>query len=46
VNLVEEAYPGDIIGIHDTGKFQIGDTFTEGEKFMYTGIPCFCTRTF
>lgn len=44
--LVEEAYPGDIIGIHDTGKLQIGDTFTEGEKFMYSGIPSFAPELF
>lgn len=44
--LVEQAYPGDIIGIHDTGKFQIGDTFTEGEKFQYTGIPSFAPELF
>jgi peptide chain release factor 3 len=44
--LVDEAYPGDIIGIHDTGKFQIGDTFTEGEKFMYSGIPAFAPELF
>lgn len=44
--LVEEAYPGDVIGIHDTGKFQIGDTFTEGEKFQYTGIPSFAPELF
>lgn len=44
--LVEEAYAGDIIGIHDTGKYQIGDTFTEGEKFQYTGIPAFAPELF
>ena len=44
--LVEEAYPGDIIGIHDTGKFQIGDTFTEGQKIQYTGIPSFAPELF
>lgn len=44
--LVEQAYPGDIIGIHDTGKFQIGDTFTEGEKIQYTGIPSFAPELF
>jgi peptide chain release factor 3 len=44
--LIEEAYPGDIIGVHDTGKFQIGDTFTEGEKFQYTGIPSFAPELF
>lgn len=44
--LVEEAFAGDIIGIHDTGKYQIGDTFTEGEKFTYTGIPSFAPELF
>lgn len=44
--LIEEAYPGDIIGIHDTGKLQIGDTFTEGEKIQYTGIPSFAPELF
>jgi peptide chain release factor 3 len=44
--LIEEAYAGDIIGIHDTGKFQIGDTFTEGSKFSYTGIPNFAPELF
>lgn len=44
--LVEEAFPGDIIGLHDTGKYQIGDTFTEGEKFQYTGIPAFAPELF
>ena len=44
--LVEKAYPGDIIGIHDTGKLQIGDTFTEGEKLQYTGIPSFAPELF
>lgn len=45
-DIVEEAYPGDIIGLHDSGKFQIGDTFTEGEKIMYTGIPSFAPEIF
>ena len=44
--LVETAYPGDIIGIHDTGKLQIGDTFSEGEKLQYTGIPSFAPELF
>jgi peptide chain release factor 3 len=44
--LVEEAFPGDIIGIHDTGKYQIGDTFSEGEKVQYTGIPSFAPELF
>ncbi len=44
--IVEEAFPGDIIGLHDTGKYQIGDTFTEGEAFQYTGIPSFAPEIF
>lgn len=44
--VTEQALPGDIIGIHDTGKYQIGDTFTEGEKFFYTGIPSFAPEMF
>ncbi len=44
--LAEEAWPGDIIGLHDTGKFQIGDTFTEGEEIQFTGIPSFAPEIF
>ena len=44
--ITEEAFPGDIIGLHDNGKFQIGDTFTEGSKFMFTGIPNFAPEIF
>lgn len=44
--VTDEAYPGDIIGLHDTGKLQIGDTFTEGENFEYTGIPNFAPEIF
>jgi peptide chain release factor 3 len=45
--IVEEAYPGDIIGLHDTGKYQIGDTFTMGKKMIrYTGIPNFAPELF
>lgn len=45
-DIVEVAYPGDIIGLHDNGKLQIGDTFTEGEKFLYTGVPQFAPEIF
>jgi peptide chain release factor 3 len=45
-DIVEEAIAGDIIGLYDTGKYQIGDTFTEGEKFQYTGIPNFAPELF
>ncbi|GAB4409654.1 MAG: peptide chain release factor 3 [Bacteriovoracaceae bacterium] len=44
--ITEEAYPGDIIGLHDTGKLQIGDTFSEGEKIQFTGIPSFAPEIF
>lgn len=44
--IIENAFPGDIIGLHDSGKFQIGDTFTEGEKLQYTGIPSFAPEIF
>ena len=35
----EEAYPGDILGLHNHGTIQIGDTFSEGEHLQFTGIP-------
>lgn len=44
--IVDKAYPGDIIGLHDSGKLQIGDTFTEGKKIMYSGIPSFAPELF
>lgn len=40
------AYPGDIIGIHNHGTIQIGDTFTEGETLKFTGIPHFAPELF
>jgi peptide chain release factor 3 len=43
---VEEAWPGDIVGIYDTGNLKIGDTLTEGEKTIYTGIPSFSPEIF
>ena len=43
---VDEAWPGDIVGIFDTGNLKIGDTLTEGEKMMYTGIPSFSPEIF
>ncbi|MDA3838002.1 MAG: peptide chain release factor 3 [Candidatus Delongbacteria bacterium] len=44
--IVEEAFPGDIVGIPDTGNFKIGDTFTEGEKMNFVGIPNFAPEKF
>lgn len=45
-SLVDEAYAGDIVGIHDPGVFKIGDTITEGERLAYTGIPVFAPEHF
>jgi peptide chain release factor 3 len=44
--LLEEAYAGDIIGLHNHGSMQIGDTFTSGEKFRFAGIPNFAPELF
>ncbi len=43
---VEEAWPGDIIGLHNHGTIQIGDAFTEGEDLKFTGIPHFAPELF
>lgn len=45
-NVLEDAYPGDVIGLFDTGNFKIGDTLTEGEDFYFTGIPSFSPELF
>jgi peptide chain release factor 3 len=42
----EEAHAGDIIGLHNHGTINIGDTFTEGERLMFTGIPNFAPEMF
>jgi len=43
---VDEAWAGDIIGLHNHGTINIGDTFTEGEKLGFTGIPNFAPEMF
>ena len=43
---VEDAYSGDIIGLHNHGTIQIGDTFTQGEELKFTGIPHFAPELF
>ncbi len=43
---VEEAFAGDIIGLHNHGTIQIGDTFTMGEALKFTGIPNFAPELF
>jgi peptide chain release factor 3 len=42
----EEAFAGDILGLHNHGTINIGDTFTEGEPVMFTGIPNFAPELF
>ncbi|WP_029034936.1 peptide chain release factor 3 [Salinimicrobium terrae] len=44
--IVDVSYPGDIVGLHDTGNFKIGDTLTEGEELRYKGIPSFSPEHF
>ncbi|WP_051141255.1 peptide chain release factor 3 [Salisaeta longa] len=43
---VEQAFPGDIIGIHNHGTIKIGDSFTEGEDLQFTGVPSFAPEHF
>ncbi len=45
-NVVDEAYPGDIVGLPDTGNFKIGDTLTSGEKLHFKGLPSFSPEMF
>ncbi len=42
----EEAWPGDVIGLHNHGTIQVGDTFTQGEQLNFTGIPHFAPELF
>ncbi|MDR2206665.1 MAG: peptide chain release factor 3 [Flavobacteriaceae bacterium] len=44
--VVEKSFPGDIVGLHDTGNFRIGDTLTAGEKLNFKGIPSFSPEHF
>ncbi len=44
--IVDQAYPGDIVGLYDSGNFKIGDTLTEGEQLQYKGIPSFSPEQF
>jgi peptide chain release factor 3 len=45
-DVIEEAFPGDVIGLFDTGNFKIGDTLTEQDDFYFTGIPSFSPEIF
>ena len=44
--VIEEAFPGDVIGLYDSGNFKIGDTITGGEKLHFKGIPSFSPEQF
>ncbi|MCT4211426.1 peptide chain release factor 3 [Elizabethkingia anophelis] len=44
--IVDESFPGDIVGLHDTGNFRIGDTLTAGEVMNFRGIPSFSPEHF
>ncbi|MCT4560968.1 MAG: peptide chain release factor 3 [Crocinitomicaceae bacterium] len=45
-SVIDEAFPGDVIGLYDSGNFKIGDTLTETGKFMFKGIPSFSPEIF
>ena len=45
-DVIDEAFPGDVVGLYDTGNFKIGDTLTEGEDFFFQGIPSFSPEIF
>ncbi len=44
--IIDDAYPGDIVGLYDTGNFKIGDTLTGGEELHFKGIPSFSPELF
>ncbi len=44
--VIEEAYPGDVIGLNNPGVFAIGDTIYNGQRLEYEGIPCFSPELF
>jgi peptide chain release factor 3 len=45
-DVIEEAFPGDVVGLFDTGNFKIGESVTVGEDFYFTGIPSFSPEIF
>ncbi|MDZ4665952.1 MAG: peptide chain release factor 3 [Bacteroidota bacterium] len=45
-SVIDEAFPGDVIGLYDAGNFKIGDTLTEGKNFHFKGIPSFSPELF
>lgn len=45
-DVIESAFPGEVVGLYDSGNFKIGDTITEGEKMTFRGIPNFSPEIF
>ncbi len=45
-SIVDESYAGDVVGIHDPGLFEIGDTLTQGSRFAFEAIPSFAPEHF
>ena len=45
-DVIDEAYPGDVVGLYDSGNFKIGDTLTAGEELHFKGIPSFSPEQF
>lgn len=45
-SIIDRAYPGDIVGVQDTGNFKIGDAISEGEKLQFRGMPSFSPEMF
>lgn len=45
-SFIDEAFPGDVVGLYDRSNFKIGDTLTEGEVFTFRGIPSFSPEIF
>ena len=45
-SVIDEAFPGDIVGLYDSGNFKIGDSLSEGETLIFKGIPSFSPEQF
>ena len=45
-SVIDEAYPGDVVGLYDNGNFKIGDSLSEGENIAFKGIPSFSPEIF
>lgn len=44
--VIDAAYPGDVVGLYDSGNFKIGDSLTEGEALHFKGLPSFSPEMF